>query len=864
MKSFRNSQTKVFISRTFQKYGDLINFIAIGLAAVESVLIGLRLIIPPLFVMTVLLICITPARFFAVRRNTKAENRHCASTVYNWTIYSALLTGLIWGGSCFFLPLDDPTLLMTHLLFLFLIATIYSILFSPLSVLSPVLTTMVLGPIAILLLIFPTNTLQALPVTIFIIGGGLIAFSHFHGRDIRSLYDRRRKQRKNQLLCQAREKRITELEQIITNREERLRRQQKKHPHIEPTTELLFQAAKEAIAHLTVGGHILKANDHFNQITDHQKIIIGSTVFSQLFPKEMVDNLNIALQATVSTGQEISFSITHKSKRRQVIFVPSLDDDQNVLDVTVFFDDATRQNLNEETIAQNNLIWDTVLSLTSHSMNLQTWPSCFSPILPNLCKDMAADGLFIVVTNGSGLDASNAALINRQTSSYSWIFSVGSWMAALYNHETIHDITARFSKKEQALLDAEQIQVIALVPVFLENNLWGIIGSIRTTSDNLFSELQIKTLAFLGNILALHAENEMNRLEKRRLAAVVEQSDDCILITDPDGAIQYANPACKKITGHESSELIDRNIRRIHASDTRQTIWKKISDALQKREKWQGHFINRRKDQTIYEEEMTLSPIYDSDDKMTNMVISKRNITEAKRMESIAEAANLMDNIGFIFSSLRHELGNPINSIKVSLSILEANLDNYETEDVRRFLDRNLSDVKRVEYILDTLKNFSVFEKPITESIDMRSMLDQFTNLVKPDIEKKKVKLILNIADDEMIGLIDPRAFQQVMLNLVTNAIDALHSTTNKRITIAMYKEENNTINLTIGDNGCGIDESELASLFRPFFTTKPKGTGLGLVIVKKMLSKMNCSINIHSKRSVGTQIIIIVPAAEE
>ena len=146
----------------------------------------------------------------------------------------------------------------------------------------------------------------------------------------------------------------------------------------------------------------------------------------------------------------------------------------------------------------------------------------------------------------------------------------------------------------------------------------------------------------------------------------------------------------------------------------------------------------------------------------------------------------------------------------------------------------------------------------------MVDLIHKFTSLIRPDLQLKNIKLIINISDKKMIGRIDPRAFHQVMLNLTTNAIDAVKKTTNKRITITMYEEENNQINLTIGDNGIGIDEAEQANLFRPFFTTKPKGTGLGLVIVKKMLAKMNCSIDIYSRKSVGTQIFIIIPAQKK
>jgi signal transduction histidine kinase len=219
-----------------------------------------------------------------------------------------------------------------------------------------------------------------------------------------------------------------------------------------------------------------------------------------------------------------------------------------------------------------------------------------------------------------------------------------------------------------------------------------------------------------------------------------------------------------------------------------------------------------------------------------------------------------MDNIGFIFSSIRHELGNPINSIKVSLSVLDSNLELYDKNNIKRFIKRSLSDIGRVEYLLKTLKNFSIFERPIIEKTNMTTLLDKFVTLIATDLQQKKIHLSTSIAKEPCFGMIDPRAFQQVLLNIIANAADALAEKEHKNISLGMLTEENGQINIIIGDNGCGISDYDQANLFKPFFTTKPQGTGLGLVIVKKMLSKMNCSIDIHSKSNVGTRIIIVIP----
>ena len=115
-----------------------------------------------------------------------------------------------------------------------------------------------------------------------------------------------------------------------------------------------------------------------------------------------------------------------------------------------------------------------------------------------------------------------------------------------------------------------------------------------------------------------------------------------------------------------------------------------------------------------------------------------RDITENARLESIAEAVNAMENITYIFSGIRHELGNPINSIKMTLSVLKNNLDKYSQATVQEYVDRTLAEILRVEYLLKSLKSFSMFENPSIQNIDLPAFMDLFQSLVAGDLEKSR------------------------------------------------------------------------------------------------------------------------------
>jgi PAS domain S-box-containing protein len=371
---------------------------------------------------------------------------------------------------------------------------------------------------------------------------------------------------------------------------------------------------------------------------------------------------------------------------------------------------------------------------------------------------------------------------------------------------------------------------------------------------------QMLGLAVAQNVTA-HRQAQQ---ELQRLKAAIEQSSDGILITNPEGIIQYANPALENVTGFARENILGRDCRTLWGDVAEVTDCCSVWEALAHEGRpWEGHFTNRRRDGSIYEEECAITPIRDEENQVQHYVFVKRDITERKRLETIAEAANLMENIGFVFSGIRHELGNPVNTIKMTLSVLEANLEAFTPIRIREFINRTVRELDRVEYLLKTLKNFSLFENPSIISIRVDTFVESLLSLVEKDMDKRRLSISTVIDPAAETMRIDPRALQQVMLNLLVNAADALEGVTSPRIRIAV-SSAGEMIRIVVEDNGQGISTVQQKNLFKPFYTTKPFGTGLGLVIVKKMLVKMNSTIEVISREGRGTTVILTLPGATD
>jgi PAS domain S-box-containing protein len=364
-------------------------------------------------------------------------------------------------------------------------------------------------------------------------------------------------------------------------------------------------------------------------------------------------------------------------------------------------------------------------------------------------------------------------------------------------------------------------------------------------------------------------EAEVHRASKRaeeervRLAAAAEAAAEAIVITDIRGIIQYVNAAFVKMTGYTKEESVGHDLHMLDSGKQDADFYRSLRGTLKQDGVWTGRLMNKKKTGAIYHEDCTYSVIKNPGGEVINYVSIKRDVTERLRLESIAEAVNTMDSIGYIFSGVRHEIGNPINSINMILGILRSKLDVFSKENIREYVDRMASQLSNIEDLLKSLKSFNMYENQEPRTMQISSFIEKLLPLVREEFKKKGVTLDTFVDPNATLMYADPRALQQVMLNIFTNASDAMNGRDNPTITIKAFRSAG-MIGIRVEDNGCGIPEDKLKDLFKPFYTTKAHGTGLGLVIVKKMLAKMNGAIEITSRKDEGTRVDIFIPAGKE
>lgn len=342
--------------------------------------------------------------------------------------------------------------------------------------------------------------------------------------------------------------------------------------------------------------------------------------------------------------------------------------------------------------------------------------------------------------------------------------------------------------------------------------------------------------------------------------AVIEQMSEAIIIADATGHIQYVNARFEEMTGWTAADVKGRNILIAGEQSLDQLLSQDAMQVLLSGKKWSGIFTAQRKDGSSFEQEVAVSPVLDSAGNLLKLVAVGHDITEKKQLESIAEALNMAENIGFVFSGIRHELGNPVNSIKTALSVLNANIDKWPRAHVVEYLNRTLTEVGRVEYLLKALKSFNMHERPTIQNVDLLLFVENLLTLIGGDFAQRGIRFSVSLDTNLNKCKADPQALHQIFLNLFANAADALKDKSDPTIFICI-SNMGRMVQIKIIDNGAGMDANQQDSVFKPFFTSKVSGTGLGLVIVKKLLANMKGTISLNSEIEVGTEVSILLEA---
>jgi len=248
-------------------------------------------------------------------------------------------------------------------------------------------------------------------------------------------------------------------------------------------------------------------------------------------------------------------------------------------------------------------------------------------------------------------------------------------------------------------------------------------------------------------------------------------------------------------------------------------------------------------------------------DETTNLIVSFNKMGEAlKEKQDQLLQSKKMASIGTFSSGIAHEINNPLNNISLSADTLLEELDSMDKEEIKEILEDIMTQTERASKIVRNLLDFSRVHATETEPLHIDEVLQKTTKLIANELRIHKIALETKITDNLPLVFGDFQKLQQVFLNLIINAEQAIGEY--GRIFIEAGLADNDTVRVDINDTGPGIDQEHLEQIFDPFFTTKEagKGTGLGLAIVYGIVKKHGGYIEVASKVGEGTTFSVYLP----
>ncbi|MBZ2174838.1 hypothetical protein K8M07_06200 [Schnuerera sp. xch1] len=216
-----------------------------------------------------------------------------------------------------------------------------------------------------------------------------------------------------------------------------------------------------------------------------------------------------------------------------------------------------------------------------------------------------------------------------------------------------------------------------------------------------------------------------------------------------------------------------------------------------------------------------------------------------------------MESLGRLVSGIAHEIRNPLTAIKTYIDLLPMKYDNEKFR--AKITNQVPKEIDRLNNLLLELLDYSKPKEMKKEIIKFKELIDGIRELFITKLNKENIILNCDIDDVSIYG--DKQQVKQILINLLINSIEAIEGKGNINLIV---KEEGNSIIVTIEDDGEGIEEKNLKTIFDPFYTTKPTGTGLGLFISYKYIKENEGEIKIKSKKGQGTRIDITFKKAEE
>ena len=348
--------------------------------------------------------------------------------------------------------------------------------------------------------------------------------------------------------------------------------------------------------------------------------------------------------------------------------------------------------------------------------------------------------------------------------------------------------------------------------------------------------------------------------EKGLLEAIFHAIQEGIIVLDDRGCVSYANRAAGHLLGFSLESALGNPIRRY----LREIDWDRALDLDEK--EWSR--LVSREIEIRYPERRFLDfyivPLSVVSAREKGAVLIFRDISRDREQEAQAIESERLNALTLLAAGVAHEIGNPLNSLNIHLQLIDRELEQLPEKDrqnLRELLEVSKKEVTRLDHIINQFLRAIRPSQPQFEKTSILEVLRDTIDFLKHEIKDRNVMLEIETSGELPMAQIDRNQIKQAFFNVIKNAVEAMPHGGSLKVVLS---STDRFIVIAFKDSGPGIDPKDLGHIFDAYHTTKSKGSGLGLMIVQRIVREHGGLIEVHSEPQRGTTFTLFLPRDEQ
>jgi len=344
------------------------------------------------------------------------------------------------------------------------------------------------------------------------------------------------------------------------------------------------------------------------------------------------------------------------------------------------------------------------------------------------------------------------------------------------------------------------------------------------------------------------------RLSEERYRLIADNVLDLIRTVDREGIILYASPSHATVLGFAPETLVGKKCSTLLYPEDLDAATCLFREMLRSKQPTPcSDFRYQDANGNIHIIEVRGIPVLGADKEVEKVIIFGRDISERRKTEELLRHSDKLSVLGELAAGIAHEIRNPLTALRGFIQLLQT--ENFEN---KRYLDVMMAEIDRINFIASELLLLAKPQAHHFKRHDLYFLLHSVIKLLEPQTNMDNIRICLTLNAPIPFIYCEEKQMKQVFINLIKNGIEAMPEGGDLFISISLPNSDH--VRIQFIDQGCGIPEELIPRLGEPFYSTKEKGTGLGLMVSQKIIKEHHGQLTIESEVGKGTVVSIVLP----